>query len=175
MPDDKLLSQADIDALVSSTPRPAPAVAARPAPPVPAQTTVPDKISSLSSSGPGPPCRAGAGGSEIEILRSSVAELAARLETLGKTMSRLEKMDNRIGVIDNFLKQLPQKLQPMASKVSEVETQVEQISDKLVNTPGYGGRKTFQCGQCKTKGMIAVHVRCTQCGKDTLLGWWPTK
>jgi ParB/RepB/Spo0J family partition protein len=35
-------------------------------------------------------------------------------------------------------------------------------------------RKTFEC-DCGAKGQVAVHIKCTKCGKDTWHGWWSNR
>jgi len=44
----------------------------------------------------------------------------------------------------------------------------------LDNTPLHNLRESFSC-ECRTSGMVAVHIKCTNCGKETWRGWWPKK
>jgi ParB/RepB/Spo0J family partition protein len=44
--------------------------------------------------------------------------------------------------------------------------------DVLWNSPLTLLRKNFEC-DCGAKGHVAVHIKCTKCGKDNWRGWWP--
>jgi hypothetical protein len=31
----------------------------------------------------------------------------------------------------------------------------------------------FQCQRCQSKSLVAIHVKCTGCGDESWMGWWP--
>jgi translation initiation factor 2 gamma subunit (eIF-2gamma) len=51
--------------------------------------------------------------------------------------------------------------------------QLEEISDNLRSSLGYGAAKIFQCSECGSGGTVAIHVKCTSCGEENWMGWWP--
>ena len=51
--------------------------------------------------------------------------------------------------------------------------QMEEICDNLRFSLGYGAAKIFRCSECDAKGTVAIHVKCTQCGEENWMGWWP--
>ena len=34
-------------------------------------------------------------------------------------------------------------------------------------------RNNFHCGHCKTHGNVAMYLKCTSCGEEQWVGWWP--
>ena len=34
-------------------------------------------------------------------------------------------------------------------------------------------RNNFHCGHCKTQGKVAMYLKCTDCGEEQWVGWWP--
>jgi small-conductance mechanosensitive channel len=162
-PDDDgnaVLSQDNIDALVSATggsdgetaaPAAAPPTQAAPPPAAPAAEP--------AAADPDPAPASGAGG-------PTLADVAQRLAKLEATVAKLSQNGGAGGQPDAKVQALTKQLQALNGRVNE-------ILQHLPNTLGYGARATFQCGACSAQGMIASHVMCTQCGTETVIGWWP--
>lgn len=49
-----------------------------------------------------------------------------------------------------------------------------QFEARVDGTPLLGLRKRFKC-DCGIEGYLAVHIRCTDCGRETWFGWFPDK
>ncbi len=77
---------------------------------------------------------------------------------------------------------IQQKLVSVESEIRGLETRVkalealgshlEDVEDRLNATPavGLGHRFTYNCG---ASGFVALHIRCTKCGRETWWGWFP--
>jgi hypothetical protein len=37
----------------------------------------------------------------------------------------------------------------------------------------YNLQDEFKCSHCQSKNLVAFHVKCTSCGKENWMGWWP--
>ena len=138
-----VLSQADIDGLMSSTSE------------IGGETA-------KSSESP-PPAAAPAPASEVAPAAAAngdgLAEVTARLAKLEAAVARLSKG----GGGDPAL----------AKQVKELSKQMNEVRQNLPNTLGYGVHQTFQCPACSAQGTVAAHVMCTTCGGETAIGWWP--
>ncbi len=165
MSDNQVMSQAEIDGLFSSI------APAKPLPPQPAAHVVAAKAA-MQAGGPGPGPRHS---DEDDPLRLTVADLAGRLAKAEKALERMSQLETKMEQLSGSLSQVPANMQQMAARFQEIRGQVEDIVGCLKLTPGLAAKKTFQCGHCRTKGYVAVHVQCTQCGKNTLMGWWPAR
>ena len=69
------------------------------------------------------------------------------------------------------------KLQKLEERLNTMEALAKKIQDleaRLSGTPLLGLRQRFQC-QCGAIGLVAVHVKCTGCNRETYQGWWPER
>ncbi len=151
MADEKVLSQADIDALLakSGQRQVVAGVAAQQqtAPVSTSQTT--SKVSQattkikvtptkINTSHPAPSVpRAtlprSVPPSEVELLRATVADLRNRLDRLEAAMVKSQRV------------------------------------------PHCDIRKIYHCDSCNSQGQVAIYTKCTNCDEENWWGWWPKK
>ena len=65
------------------------------------------------------------------------------------------------------------QLQALAKQVEALTAQVQALRQHVARSVGYRVQETFQCASCGEKGLVAGLVKCTACGGETWLGWWP--
>ena len=53
-----------------------------------------------------------------------------------------------------------------------LEAADEGLQENLAKIPLLDIRYRFTC-ECGTKGMLSFYIKCTSCGEETWLGWWP--
>lgn len=161
MSDEKVLSQAMIDALVSQVPvKPrVPRVEAKSTaakapetvktePPPPATAAVP-VYSSVSQQGEVKAAAAPSSSSpeEIEYLKKKVDDLARQMT---KTLGLVQRLD-------------------IIEETMERQKALFALQKKHTWNP----RESFQCDSCNSSHLVALYVKCTSCGKETWIGWWP--
>jgi tetrahydromethanopterin S-methyltransferase subunit G len=191
----KMLTQEEIDAMVSktsgkpapahkimSTPAPAPAnvktVAAAPSPPSDVKQVPPWKPKGAAQQEAPEGSGNGHGHSHDEcIAAGDINSLHERLAELANRISKLELM---VSKMDNGNKNPAAQVNPATMKaamqqIQNVSSQVEVISEGLRGTAGYNISKTFSCSSCGTVGVVAIKVKCTKCGQENWWGWWPKK
>lgn len=189
---DKLLSQADVDAMVGSltrnkaeTPQ-----TARPNPVNPVLTTksaapqhtVPSVTNMTATRSVNnvtpvaqktmPPARqepktdpaAGALAAKMGELSKQLGQITASLQHIEARMSQLETQ-----VMQN------QEPQGTARQVQELSEEFKKVLVNLKGTPGYGIHNSFVCEKCNEHGAVATVFKCTKCGKETWRGWAPAK
>jgi len=124
----------------------------------------------VRSSGP-------AGGHEECIAAGEIQAMSAQISDLLFRISRLEvavsKQDGGSGARPNDMSLVHMKA--AVAQIKNIGSQVEIISEGLRGTAGYNVNKTFKCGSCNTVGVVAVKVKCNQCGQENWWGWWPKK
>jgi hypothetical protein len=72
---------------------------------------------------------------------------------------------------------LESNVEEFQSRVEVLETIVAELCDienRLAGTPTLGLKHLFKCN-CGASGLVALHIQCTKCGKETWWGWWPEK
>lgn len=106
---------------------------------------------------------------EIQSLGKKIADLSSRLAKIENAINKLEKKAQSNNEVS--ASQIKTAIQQMRN----VSSQVEIITEGLRGTAGYNLNKTFKCNSCKSTGMAAIKVKCTQCGQENWWGWWPKK
>jgi hypothetical protein len=106
---------------------------------------------------------------EIQSLGKQIFELTNRLAKIEASINKIESRSKSLS--DSTITQIKSAAQQMKN----VSSQVEIITEGLRGTAGYNLNKTFKCSSCKSTGVVAIKVRCTQCGQENWWGWWPKK
>jgi len=112
---------------------------------------------------------------EDESLSATVADLAQRVAQIELDIGRLGQLERALADWDSASEPNAQQLRSLAKKLQNLITEVEGIVESLLATPAYGARRNFRCNHCGSQRTVAAVLRCTQCGKDSLWGWWPQK
>lgn len=105
---------------------------------------------------------------EIQAMGAQISELLYRLSKLEAAVSRQEA-----GARPNDINLVHMKA--AVAQIKNIGSQVEVISEGLRGTAGYNVNKTFKCSSCNTVGIVAMKVKCNQCGQENWWGWWPKK
>jgi hypothetical protein len=163
MADDVVLSQADIDALLSNNSGP----------------SITDKQSNSTSAEKQPlPKVTAASKSQIEQLKKEKAvsstppPSAPRLSpskssTQARSAPVANKAINQSGEI-RILRATVTDLQKRLAKMEIAMAEAQQNRGPNIN-------KMFHCDSCESHGLVAFSSKCTKCGKQTWWGWWPQK
>ncbi|MBN1188538.1 MAG: hypothetical protein JXA46_02185 [Dehalococcoidales bacterium] len=191
---DQLLSQADVDALVSSLTRsepPKPAAPARQAQAGPASVgaspknaSVPPASARQAQSGGNAPSRPAQPARQeskpelssetVNAMNAKIADLSRQMAQMGAVLKRIESLEKKAAELENKIAR-GNESQAAAQRVQELSEAVKRISNNLKGTPGYGVKYTFSCEKCSDHGHVAVMYRCTKCGHERWYGWWPEK
>ena len=192
----KVLSQSDIDAMLSTMPeepavpkKAAPAVSAAKPPaeekPAPAVAPAAKPAPAAAQAPAAKPAAATASKPSsqevltvelIENLETTLADLVKRLSTMENAMERLDRLEKQIAEKSGASPAVPaEELTEMKSEVQDLSERMDEISGNLKYSLGYGVGRIFQCKHCESKQLVALHVKCTDCGEETWLGWWPKR
>jgi len=181
---DKLLSQSDIDSLVSAqagkeqavpkkeavapadftqnlVSQPAKEPSAIPAvKEVSMQDTLPREQNRVPASSP----------AQMSSLNARLAERLSRVEAKVQKLEQYERVKSGIGTAPVS----SQQFQELVKYVQKLSEEVQSISVKLLGTPGYDIYHSFKCERCGTQEQVATVFKCTSCGHESWRGWWPT-
>ena len=163
---DQILSQEEIDAMLSGgaggTPS-APAAeepAAAPPPPTVKQVPVSPQP---AAAGPDP------------ATKMMLDKLAEKLEDFGAALERINQLEKAISETNSAIRQMRADFQTFGGQTQLINSKVDGILANLKTTLGYRAQKTFTCNSCRAKGQVAAKVKCTECGQENWWGWWPGK
>jgi uncharacterized phage infection (PIP) family protein YhgE len=167
---DRMLSQAEIDALLSGN---IPAIKPPPSggAPSPMATATPEPKSAPRAAEPEPippaPPQVSTLSEDLGSIHKSIKDLTSRLSRIENAIIRLEQLEKKINNNNTAPNQ--------SALIKKLESKIEEIESGLSDSLSYKIRRKFECGHCHTKGFVAVNVRCTKCGKETWSGWYPKK
>lgn len=209
--DDRVLSQAEIDALLSSTaPAPKPAApviqqakvsaappppkvvaqdikavppaqprAAAPAPEPAAPAPIPAPAPQVINQGPTPEqvtnlCRQVASEQTKDIAKQ-IVELTIKVNKMDKLSQRLSQIEDKIDEMAEMVQQSPQAVEALSGRIEEICGLLEGLRRQHNKGDEERIRDQFHCVNCHSKKLVAVHVKCTSCGTENWMGWFPDK
>jgi hypothetical protein len=158
--DEKVLSQAMIDALVSQVPV------------KPRMVTVETKIAASKAPESSKPVTTPTPSSKSPPtpvpLQTDTKAVAAQSHTSNEEVDLLKKR------VDDLTRQVVKTLGLM-QRLDIVEETMERQKAlfTLQKKHTWNPRETFQCDDCNSSNLVAVYVKCTACGRETWMGWWP--
>ena len=134
----------------------------------------------------------------------SISDVTKRLQTIEATLATLVQMERNEEDIDDILDRLrkieettnidailerlediqattskpslvKEDLNVVEAEMAKLSGRIEAITATLKDSIGYGIHRDFACRSCGAKGNVAITIRCTHCGKEGWMGWWPEK
>lgn len=109
---------------------------------------------------------------EIQAMNSHISDLLFRVSRLEVAVSKMDGGGGKGGP-QNDINLV--HIKAAVAQIKNIGSQVEVISEGLRGTAGYNLNKTFKCSSCNTVGIVAIRVKCNQCGQENWWGWWPKK
>ena len=99
-----------------------------------------------------------------------VTEVGSRPRSAVTPLVETTPVQPRPGSLESKVQQLESQLDVLEAIIAELGN----IETRLDGTPTLGLKHHFKC-DCGAAGFVAVHIKCTKCGRDTHWGWWPEK
>ena len=112
---------------------------------------------------------------QIESLYAMMADLTKRLTKIETAMSKFDQMEKAIAEARSSTSQSPQALHDLEEQFEDLNDQLDDFTEKLSASLGYNIGNIHQCNHCGSEGLVAIRVKCTECGDENWLGWWPPK
>ena len=100
-------------------------------------------------------------------------ELYEKIYSLETALDKLERLEQRIQFLESENAQSTNELSIMGKQLKAIGALVETLTKGIINTPLYDAHEKFICNGCGSKGDVAMVVRCTKCGRERWVGWWP--
>jgi hypothetical protein len=104
-----------------------------------------------------------------------LAALSQRLAAVEGVVARMAQLEAAVAGLQQTGAggPSPREHQALMNQVRKLTAQVEALTKAAKATPGFGAGNSFKCASCGAQGMVATIYRCTKCGKDKWLGFWP--
>lgn len=110
---------------------------------------------------------------KLDEIMATLDKLSRRIENLEENISTLSQSKPNTTDNSEMERRLLSKLKNEEINLHKVNKRVNSILTRLKETPGYGVRGNYTCNNCGSHGFMAIPMRCSSCGTQGWLGWWP--
>lgn len=107
---------------------------------------------------------------EVANLQKTVADLTRHVIKLTVAMQKTDMLELKVNQIASIIRFSPDSMTTFERQIEEIRDILEKMQNKNDSL-----RDEFQCGKCHSDKAVAVHVKCTSCGNESWMGWWPEK
>jgi predicted DNA-binding ArsR family transcriptional regulator len=108
------------------------------------------------------------GSNEVGNLQATVVDLARQVAKLTGVFQQFEKLQQKMDEITTLIKLTPEATADFEQRINQLNSILEIIQARSDSI-----RAEFQCSHCKATNSVALHVKCTVCGEENWMGWWP--
>jgi hypothetical protein len=158
MTDEYVLSQADIDAMVAKG-------SGGSAPADPAAIEPPVKVQKVTE---------GLAGIKSIPARRDVASVPAAAVTIAPAAAAPSRP---LSPPETKTKQAsPSEVEALRNTVAELTSRLNKLESVMLKSQKSfrcDVRNNFNCGKCHSQGKVAMYLKCTSCGEEQWVGWWP--
>jgi len=103
-------------------------------------------------------------------LGKQVLELTIKINKLDSTKQRMEQIEAKIDELAEIAKSSPKAVRAMGARIDEIYGLLENVRQHSDEDHIHD---EFQCVNCHSKKLVAIHVKCTSCGTENWMGWFP--
>lgn len=107
---------------------------------------------------------------EADDLKKQVAELTAEVNKLSAALHTVAQLEEKVKQLETLIKNTPESTGTLKARIDKIAAKLESGNG---NKPDYGFLEAFRCNHCHTRGNVAIYIKCTSCGKENWMGWWP--
>ena len=107
---------------------------------------------------------------EATSLQNTVAGLSEQVNKLTTALKTIKQLEERVRQLESIIKLMPDSTRTLKGRIDEISNVLEMLKDE---NSGSNIFHDFKCSQCRSQGLVAFYVKCTSCGKENWMGWWP--
>ncbi len=107
---------------------------------------------------------------DISTLQKNIADLSREVSKLTAAMQTITQLEEKVKQFEAVIKLMPGANRALKGRIDEIASIVETIQQGKSDLAFLEG---FTCNHCHVKSTVAIHIKCTSCGKDNWMGWWP--
>lgn len=96
----------------------------------------------------------------------SISKIAEVCRSIGR-----EGLEGRVESLEDLVKSLTAKLRELSEAVGVMEGRLEALKAFIEGYPLPHTREAFTCPECGGRGMYAVKIKCTECGREVWFGF----
>jgi hypothetical protein len=109
---------------------------------------------------------------DVDEPQKKITEPTAEMSKLTAALQTISQLEERVRRLEAAVKNIPESTRALKDRVDKISAAIEAVER---NKSDYGFLEAFRCNHCHSIGNVAVYVKCTSCGKENWMGWWPEK
>jgi hypothetical protein len=110
---------------------------------------------------------------ETRDLTKQIVELTIKIKKIDDVRQRMEQVEEKLDRIAEMVQSSPRGVEDLGSRMDELYTLLEGMQ----HSRGQGDEERihdqFHCVKCHSEKLVAIHVKCTSCGMENWMGWFP--
>jgi hypothetical protein len=99
-----------------------------------------------------------------------VNELTRQVNKIAGAMNKIMELDMKISNLAASVNMSPEITQALSERIDEIYYYLESMQPEEKDA---GIQELYECSQCHARRLVALHVKCTNCGNENWMGWWP--
>jgi hypothetical protein len=107
---------------------------------------------------------------EISALKKNVADLSREVGKLTVALQTIAQLEERVKELEAVKRLSPDSSEILKTRIDKISSILKMLQQKQSDSAFL---KEFVCSHCRSKSLVAVYVKCTSCGKENWMGWWP--
>ena len=108
---------------------------------------------------------------ETKDLTKQIIELTIKVKKLDTVSQRMDRIEEKINEIADKMQSSPGAVDALASRMEELHGLLQNMRHH--STEEEHIHDQFHCVKCHSEKLVAIHVKCTSCGSENWMGWFP--
>jgi hypothetical protein len=110
---------------------------------------------------------------ETKDLNKQLIELTIKINKFESITQKLDRLEEKIEQAAAMAQSSPKAVKSLGAKIDEIYGLLETMRrPERKNDEGHI-HDEFRCVKCQSEKLVAIHVKCTSCGTENWMGWYP--
>lgn len=106
-------------------------------------------------------------------LGKQVMELTIKVNKFETINKQLVHLEVKINEMAELVKSSPEAVRILDGRIDEIYGLLENMRHEKHTSDEERIHDQFQCVACHSEKLVAIHVKCTNCGTENWMGWFP--
>jgi len=109
----------------------------------------------------------------VHDLQKNEIELTIKVNKLDNITEKMNHLEEKIGEMAALVKSSPKAVKALEARMEEIYSLLDAMRQEKHASDEERIRDEFQCVNCRSEKLVAIHVKCTSCGTENWMGWFP--
>jgi hypothetical protein len=110
---------------------------------------------------------------ETRDLNKQVMELTIQVNKFEKTAQKITQIEDKLDQIAAMVQSSPKAVKTLGARIDEIYRMLDAMRRPERKSDEDRIHDDFHCVKCQSEKLVAVHVKCTSCGTENWMGWFP--